>query len=78
MADEKVSQQQKPSATPGGGGPDLAQRVADLELQLAQARSAAPLGTVPEHAAGVGTDTAETWSQAEQTLAQAGQHPDQE
>lgn len=53
------------------------QRIADLELQLAQTRAATPLGTIPEHAAGVGTDVAETWSQYEQELASVGEHPDQ-
>ena len=54
------------------------QRIADLELQLASVRATAPLGTVPDHAGGVGQDIAETWSQADQELATAGKHPDQE
>jgi hypothetical protein len=53
------------------------QRIADLELQLATTRAGLPLGTIPDHAAGVGQDTAETWSQYDQELASVGEHPDQ-
>lgn len=53
------------------------QRIADLELQLASVRATTPLGTIPDHAAGVGQDVAETWSQQDQELAWAGEHPDQ-
>lgn len=53
------------------------QRIADLELQLAQTRAGTPLGTIPEHGAGVGTDVAPTWSQYDQELATVGEHPDQ-
>jgi len=42
------------------------QRLADLELQLAQTRAGLPGGTLPEHSAGPGTEIEETWSQAEQ------------
>ena len=56
----------------------LAQRVADLELQLAQRTAGTPLGTTPNHGAGVGGEFAETWSQYDQTLANAGEHPDQQ
>jgi hypothetical protein len=54
------------------------QRIADLELQLAQSRAAVPGSTLPEHSAGVGLDVAETWSQQDQELAYMGDHPDQE
>lgn len=54
------------------------QRIADLELQLAQSRAGTATGTIPEHGGGVGTDIAETWSQADQTLAYNGEHPDQD
>lgn len=52
------------------------QRIADLELQLASVRAATPGGTIPDHAAGVGQETAETWSQYDQELASIGEHPD--
>jgi len=55
----------------------LEKRLADMELQLAQSRATAPLGTTPNHGAGVGEETAETWSMHEQGLAYAGNHPDQ-
>jgi len=42
------------------------QRIADLELALAQTKAGLPGGTLPEHSAGPGTEIAETWSQAEQ------------
>lgn len=54
------------------------QRIADLELQLAQSRAGTATGTIPEHGGGVGTDIAETWSQHDQTLAYNGEHPDQD
>jgi hypothetical protein len=57
--------------------PSVEQRLADLELQLAQARAGIPLGTIPENAAGIGTEVAETWSQYDQELANMGEHPDQ-
>jgi hypothetical protein len=47
------------------------QRIADLELQLAQTRAGTPGGTIPEHGAGFGNDVEETWSQAEQEEARA-------
>lgn len=53
------------------------QRIADLELQLASVKATTPLGTIPDHAAGVGQEIAETWSQADQELATRGEHPDQ-
>lgn len=53
------------------------QRIADLELQLAQTRAGLPLGTIPDHAAGIGQEVEETWSQADQELARIGEHPDQ-
>jgi len=46
------------------------QRIADLELALAQTRAGLPGGTTPYHGAGPGTETAETWSQAEQEAEQ--------
>jgi len=46
-------------------------RIAALEAALAAAQQAAPIGTIPEHGAGVGLATAETWSQAEQENATA-------
>jgi hypothetical protein len=52
-------------------GPSMEQRLADLELQLAQTRAGTPLGTIPDHGAGPGQDIAETWSQAEQEQAKA-------
>lgn len=54
------------------------QRLADLELQLAQSRAGLPGGTIPDHGAGVGQEVYETWSQYDQELAAAGIHPDQE
>jgi hypothetical protein len=48
------------------------QRIADLEAALAQSRANTPLGTIPDHGAGPGQEIAETWSQAEQEDAQAG------
>ena len=56
---------------------DLSRRVADLELALAQAHAATPGGTIPAHAAGPGTEIAETWSLQDQQLAAAGEHPSQ-
>jgi hypothetical protein len=53
------------------------QRLADLELQLAQTRAGLPGGTLPYHSAGVEDEIAETWSQHDQELANAGEHPDQ-
>jgi hypothetical protein len=53
------------------------QRLADLELQLATVRAGTPGGTLPWHGGGVEDDIAETWSQHDQELAQAGKHPDQ-
>jgi hypothetical protein len=54
------------------------QRIADLELQLATVRAGTPLGTTPENGAGVGTEIYDTWSQHDQELAAAGDHPDQD
>lgn len=48
---------------------DLAARVRDLENALAAARAVTPLGLVPAHGGGPGTDVNETWSQAEQEAA---------
>lgn len=59
-------------------GKSQEQRIADLELQLASVRATTPLGNVPDHAAGVGQEIAETWSQYDQELATRGEHPDQE
>lgn len=56
----------------------MEQRIADLELQLAQSRATSPLGTTPNHGAGVGENTAETWSMHDQRLAYEGIHPDQD
>jgi hypothetical protein len=71
-----VEQGRKPDQTK----PDRSQeqRIADLETQLASVRATSPLGTIPDHAAGVGQDISETWSQADQELARVGQHPLQE
>ena len=54
------------------------QRITDLELQLAQSRAGTSTGTIPENAGGIGDEVAETWSQYDQELAAAGEHPDQE
>jgi hypothetical protein len=62
MADER--QQPKQAKT-------TEQRLADVELQLAQTRATTPGGTIPEHAAGYGEDIEETWSLAEQEAARA-------
>lgn len=59
-------------------GPTTDERIAALEQQLAAAQAALPVGTIPEHGAGVGTEIAETWSAYDQSLATAGEHPDQE
>jgi hypothetical protein len=56
---------------------DLANRIRDLEAALAATRAGQPLTQVPEHGGGVGTELAETWSQYDQELAAAGEHPDQ-
>jgi hypothetical protein len=53
------------------------QRLADLELANAQLRAGTPGGTLPWHGGGVEDDVAETWSQHDQELANAGKHPDQ-
>lgn len=45
------------------------QRIANLELQLAQTRAGTPGGTIPDHGAGYGDEIAETWSQYEQEQA---------
>jgi hypothetical protein len=58
MAEEKARQEAPHKTTE--------QRIADLELQLAQTRAGLPGGTTPEHAAGPGTEVAETWSLYEQ------------
>jgi hypothetical protein len=52
------------------------QRISDLEDALAAAQSAreVPAG-VPAHAGGPGTDIQPTWSQYEQEIARAGEHP---
>lgn len=47
------------------------QRIANLELQLAQTRAGLPGGTIPDHGAGYGQENEETWSQAEQEAARA-------
>lgn len=69
----------EPGSPPQGKTPPKTneQRIADLELQLATVRATTPLGSIPDHAGGVGQDIAETWSQADQELAWAGEHPDQ-
>jgi hypothetical protein len=54
------------------------QRIADLELQLATTKAGLPLGNIPDHAAGVGQEIEETWSQYDQELAAKGEHPFQE
>jgi alkylation response protein AidB-like acyl-CoA dehydrogenase len=77
MAEEKQEAGQRAASKPQASDRDLQQRVADLELQLAQSRATAPLGTIPEHSAGVGDEVAETWGQYDQGLAYAGEHPDQ-
>lgn len=51
------------------------QRIADLELALATAQAGTPLGTLPEHGAGIGQEVEETWSLADQELAAKGLHP---
>lgn len=50
-------------------------RIADLELALLQSRAAQPLGTLPDHGGGIGQEVEETWSLADQQMAQAGVHP---
>lgn len=65
------SKQEKPQRT-------QEQRIADLELQLATVKATTPLGTIPDHAGGVGQEIEETWSQADQELATRGEHPYQE
>lgn len=57
--------------------PSLDQRIADLELALAQSRATSPLGSLPTNGAGVGEEVAETWSQQDQEMANRGEHPDQ-
>lgn len=54
------------------------ERIARLEAALAASRTAPPIGVLPEHAAGVGLDVAETWGQHEQMLAREGRHPAQQ
>lgn len=69
MADQ--GKQDKPQKT-------QEQRIADLELQLATVKATTPLGTIPDHGAGVGQEIEETWSQYDQELATRGEHPFQE
>jgi hypothetical protein len=69
--------EQRTEKTPPKEGKSQEQRIADLELALAQTRAGTPLGTLPNHAGGVGQEVEETWSQYEQELATAGKHPDQ-
>jgi hypothetical protein len=64
MADESQAKDKMPTRT-------TEQRIADLELQLAQSRAAMPGGTLPDHSAGFGQEIEETWSQAEQEAARA-------
>jgi hypothetical protein len=71
MAEERGQTQTR------GKDDELQQRISNLELQLAQSRAGAPLGTLPWHGAGVEDDIAETWSQHDQELANAGEHPEQ-
>ena len=53
------------------------QRIADLENALLQTRAGMPGGTIPWNSAGIEDEVAETWSQHDQELANAGEHPDQ-
>jgi hypothetical protein len=64
MADESQAKDKTPTRT-------TEQRIADLEMQLAQTRATTPGGTVPEHGAGFGDEVEETWSQYEQEQARA-------
>jgi hypothetical protein len=73
-----MAEESKPQSRPQSDDKALAQRVADLELQLAQSRAGTPTGSIPDHGAGIGDDVAETWSLFDQGLAAAGEHPDQE
>jgi hypothetical protein len=66
-----VAEQGKPQ----GQARTTEQRIADLELQLAQTRATTPLGNIPDHGGGVGQEIEPTWSQAEQEQAWAGTHP---
>lgn len=54
------------------------QRIADLELQLATVKATVPLGTIPDHAGGVGQEIEPTWSQQDQEMAARGEHPFQD
>jgi hypothetical protein len=50
------------------------QRLADLEMQNAQLRAGTAGGNVPQHGGGAYDEMAETWSQAEQEAANAGEY----
>lgn len=65
------------SAEPKSADPDLATQVRDLQNTIAAMRAGAPLSLIPEHSAGLGDGVAETWSQYDQEMALAGEHPDQ-
>lgn len=76
MSDQR--QENKPQAQSKQTPPkSTEQRIADLELQLATVKATTPLGTIPDHGGGIGQEIEETWSQQEQELARAGEHPDQ-
>jgi hypothetical protein len=56
------------------GERSVEQRLADLELANAQLRAGLPGGTIPLHGAGPYDEIRETWSQADQDAAQAGEY----
>lgn len=52
-----------------------AQHVAEMDALRKALAGALPTSTVPEHAGGIGTEVAQTWSLWDQTLAKLGKHP---
>jgi hypothetical protein len=67
--------EQSRAGAPKPGEKTTEQRIADLELQLASVKATTPLGTIPDHGGGVGQEIEDTWSQQDQELAWAGEHP---
>jgi hypothetical protein len=72
MAEERQAQR-SPEKQQEKQGKSNEQRIADLELQLAQQRAGTPLGTLPDHGAGPDQEIRETWSQADQEASYAGE-----
>lgn len=74
MADTPAT---KDTKTESKSDSDLAAQVRDLQNTIATLRAGTPLGLTPMHGAGIGDEVRESWSQYDQELAVAGEHPDQ-